>query len=186
MPSIEQPITPPSTVARSACFSDRPRYDAETRTRIEMPKFVQSRNVSAVPRTRSRSGTGSIPQFGVSIAARASLPTAPLRAARERGALAQLDLVASLELDAHAMRHDERSERQNDREHAEDPDERLVRNPEGHVQPVRSARDEDDEHPREQRGADGGAPRCVARAAEHDVEAVVAQCPALDRRPEEE
>ena len=29
-----------------------------------MPKFVQSRNESKTPSTRSRSGTGSIPQFG--------------------------------------------------------------------------------------------------------------------------
>ena len=35
-----------------------------------MPKFVQSRNVSVVPSTRSRSGTGSIPQLGVSMRSR--------------------------------------------------------------------------------------------------------------------
>jgi hypothetical protein len=64
-PSIVLPISPPTTVASTACRSDNPRYAAATSTSSEMPRFVQRRNVSTTPSTRRRSGTGSIPHDGV-------------------------------------------------------------------------------------------------------------------------
>ena len=58
----------------SACFSDRSKYAGRTSTSSEMPRFVQSSVVSSVPSTRRRSGTGSIPQLGVSCKGAGSVP----------------------------------------------------------------------------------------------------------------
>ena len=71
-------------------------------------------------------------------------------------------------------------------EHAEDDDQRRVRDPERDVHPVCAAGDEEDDEEREQRGAGGGPPGHVARAVEQVVDAVVAGDPTLDRRPEVE
>src|SRR5262245_15864100 len=63
--SIAFPITPPTTMAtsaegsESACTSSAPA----TITSSDTPRFPQSRPVSTPPRTRSRGGTGSMPQL---------------------------------------------------------------------------------------------------------------------------
>src|SRR5262245_24426237 len=78
--SIPFPITAPTRVAASAVLNGRSKYAGRTRTRSEMPRFVQSRVVSSVPSTRRRSGTGSIPQLGVSCKGAGSVPATVVRA----------------------------------------------------------------------------------------------------------
>src|SRR6059058_348166 len=78
--SIRFPISPPTSVAASAVRSGRSKYAGRTSTRSEMPRFVQSSVVSSVPSTRRRSGTGSIPQLGVSCKVAGRVPTAVTRA----------------------------------------------------------------------------------------------------------
>ena len=60
-PSIALPIRPP-TSDRDQRLSARARSSAATSTSSEMPRFPQSGAVSKPPSTRSRSGTGSMPQ----------------------------------------------------------------------------------------------------------------------------
>ena len=58
-------MTQPIAIASSASGSESAgtRAAPATMTRRETPRFPQRRPVSSVPRTRSRSGTGSIPQL---------------------------------------------------------------------------------------------------------------------------
>src|SRR5436309_15282573 len=118
-----------------------------------MPRFSQSSVVSKPPRTRSRSGTGSMPQAGGVLAtcapfagpnqirfdgcdlspalagtpARSRLPTLRGRGRhRSDRALPELQLLALLQLEAHAVRDRQRDERQDPDEHAVRPDLRLV------------------------------------------------------------
>src|SRR4051794_12041030 len=79
--SIALPITAPTSVAASAVFSGRSKYAGRTSTSSEMPRFVQSSVVSSVPSTRRRSGTGSIPQLGVSCKSAGSVPPTVIRPA---------------------------------------------------------------------------------------------------------
>src|SRR3954452_10972859 len=72
--SIALPMTAPTSVAASAVPSGRSKYAGRTSTSSEMPRFVQSSVVSSVPSTRRRSGTGSIPQLGVSCKGARSVP----------------------------------------------------------------------------------------------------------------
>ena len=64
-PSIVFPITQPMTIASTACGKESAGTSAApaTITSSETPRFPQSSPVSSVPRTRRRSGTGSIPQL---------------------------------------------------------------------------------------------------------------------------
>src|SRR5436190_4191195 len=78
--SIAFPITAPTSVAASAVFSGRSKYAGRTSTSSETPRFVQSSVVSSVPSTRRRSGTGSIPQLGVSCKGAGSVPATVIRA----------------------------------------------------------------------------------------------------------
>jgi len=57
----------------------RSKYAGRTSTSSEMPRFVQSSVVSSVPSTRRRSGTGSIPQLGVSCKGAGSVPPTVIR-----------------------------------------------------------------------------------------------------------
>src|SRR5205809_1330683 len=84
-----------------------------------------------------------------------------------------VDAVRLLQRQAPPPRHDERRDRQGEDEHAVDPDLRLVRDPEGHEEAIRSPRQEDHEHPGEQRGAERRPPGRVARPVEQVVEAVL-------------
>src|SRR4051812_5712444 len=83
-PSIAFPKRAPTTVARSACLSESPKYAAETSTSSEMPRFVQRRNESTAPSTRSLSGTGSMPHDGVSST---SLPSPVLTGSGSTGVI---------------------------------------------------------------------------------------------------
>jgi hypothetical protein len=67
--SIRFPISAPTTIATTASGSDSAgtRNAPATRTSKLTPRFPQSSAVSSPPSTRRRSGTGSIPQFGVSV-----------------------------------------------------------------------------------------------------------------------
>src|SRR4051812_37383227 len=81
--SIELPIRPPTSVARSASFSDRSKYAGRTSTSSDTPRLSQSSVVSPSPSTRSRSGTGSMPQLGaLSAIAAARLPALERRVVR--------------------------------------------------------------------------------------------------------
>jgi hypothetical protein len=75
MPSIRLPTTAAAAIAPSAvgsessrpyCEGGRTRNAPATITSSETERFAQSRKPSKVPRTRSRPGTGSMPQLGVS------------------------------------------------------------------------------------------------------------------------
>src|SRR5437763_241508 len=78
--SIPFPIRPPTSVAASAVRNGKSKYAGRTSTSSEMPRFVQSSVVSSDPSTRRRSGTGSIPQLGVSCKVAGRVPTAVTRA----------------------------------------------------------------------------------------------------------
>ena len=75
-PSMALPTSPPRTIARNASGSESAgtRYVPATSTSSETPRLPQRRPWSTRPSTRSRGGTGSIPQAGVSsIVCRSSL-----------------------------------------------------------------------------------------------------------------